>query len=361
MIVRSTEAWKKACGAPVAEHLQGMRMLIDGFDAQMTLRVEGPAEEAFQRLGRTEDVRFSPGNRKIAIAGYLENSCFIFDVTIERSGHRPLVRIEDYLEIRSSALKEPHGFDFIDDGTLAVANRAGRVAIFKIPPDGAGRVHWLNAARIVRRVGLRDKVRSPGSLCVARVHAGRATVYVCNNYADRITRHEFPRPGSLGFCRNDVMLEKTMAIPDGIAISPDQTRLAISNHGTASVSIFDSTHRLSRAASPIGCLSGVSYPHGLRFTPDGKGILVADAGRPVVALYRCVDGSWRGEHEPVAVARVLDEDTFLRGHVNPTEGGPKGLDMDATGEVLAITCEEKCLAFFHMPSLFGQALGHAGQ
>lgn len=336
-------------------------MLIDGLDAELEFRVEGPAEEAFHRLGRTEDIRFSPDNRKIAIAGYLKNSCFVFDVAIELDGQRPAIRIGDYVEIRSSTLKEPHGFDFIDDQTLAVANRAGRVTIFRLPrPGDAGRVHWLKPARIIRRIGLRGKVRSPGSLCVASVNSRRATLYVCNNYADRITRHDFPRPGSLGLSRNEIMLEKTMAIPDGIAISRDQGRLAVSNHATASVSIFDNTQRLSRESAPIGTLSGVTYPHGLRFTPDGKAILVADAGRPVIALYRCATGAWRGDREPVAVARVLDEDTYLRGHYNPAEGGPKGIDLDATGEVLAVTCEERSLAFFHMPSLFERTKARPG-
>lgn len=336
-------------------------MLIDDLGAELEFRVEGPAEEAFQRLGRTEDIRFSPDNRKLAIAGYLKNSCFVFDVAIERNGARPAIRIGDYVEIQSTALKEPHGFDFIDDGTLAVANRAGRVTIFRLPrPGAAGRVHSLKPARVIRRIGLRQKVLSPGSLCVASVSGRRATLYVCNNYADRITRHDFPRPGSIGLSRNEILLEKTMAIPDGIAISPDRGRLAVSNHGTASVSIFDNTQRLSRESGPIGTLSGVTYPHGLRFTPDGKSLLVADAGQPVIALYHCSAGAWRGDREPVAVARVLDDETYLRGHVNSAEGGPKGIDLDATGEVLAVTCEERSLAFFHMPSLFGPAEGRPG-
>lgn len=326
--------------------------MLDGFAAQLQLRVQGPAEEAFGRLGRTEDVRFSPGNGKIAIAGYLENSCFVFNVTIGSSEGQLYVQLTDYLEIRSAALKEPHGFDFIDEHTLAVANRAGRVTIFRLPSIGEGvRLHWLDPIRIIRRVGLRGKVRSPGSLCVARVQSRRATLYVCNNYADLVTRHDFPRPGSIAFARNSVMLEKDMSIPDGIAISADRARLAVSNHGTASVSIFDNSKTLSPASDPIATLRGSAYPHGLRFTPDARFILVADAGQPVVLIYHCVTGTWRGTYEPAAIVRVLDDVTYLKGRANPAEGGPKGLDIDATGTVVAITCEEQSLAFFHLKPL----------
>ncbi len=35
------------------------------------------------------------------------------------------------------------------------------------------------------------------------------------------------------------------------------------------------------------------------------------------------------------------------------EGGPKGLDIDRSGNVVAITCEEQALAFFALAALTG--------
>lgn len=330
--------------------------MLDGLSVRLDLHARGPAREALQRLGRTEDVRFSPANRKIAIAGYLENSCFIFDVTIGPGDGRPSVELTDVLEIRSDALEEPHGFDFIDEETLAVANRAGSVTIFRLPSGAGGKgLHRLDPVRTIRRIGLRGKVRSPGSLCVAKADGRRATLYVCNNYADLVSCHAFPTGGSFGVARNSVLLKKGMSIPDGIAISPDRAWLAVSNHGTGSVFIFDNTAALSPESEPAAILRGTAYPHGLRFTPDGRFLVVADAGRPVVLLYRCAAGRWQGEQEPASVIRVLDDETYLRGRSNPAEGGPKGLDVDASGTVLAITCEERSLAFFDLKPLMAGA------
>jgi len=50
---------------------------------------------------------------------------------------------------------------------------------------------------------------------------------------------------------------------------------------------------------------------------------------------------------------VLDDDTFNRGRANPQEGGPKGLDLDRSGKVMAVTCEEQALAFFSLADVTG--------
>ena len=36
-------------------------------------------------LGRTEDVKFSPSNRRLAIAGFIENKIGVFDICIAAS------------------------------------------------------------------------------------------------------------------------------------------------------------------------------------------------------------------------------------------------------------------------------------
>ncbi len=81
--------------------------------------------EAISRLGRTEDIRFSPDNSRVAIASYGGDACFLFDIEVDRSACAPIIRITDYLEIRSTALRKPHGLDFIGERLLVVANRAG--------------------------------------------------------------------------------------------------------------------------------------------------------------------------------------------------------------------------------------------
>ncbi|TRC82038.1 hypothetical protein FJV83_20175 [Mesorhizobium sp. WSM4307] len=50
---------------------------------------------------------------------------------------------------------------------------------------------------------------------------------------------------------------------------------------------------------------------------------------------------------------MLDEDAFLRGRASPEEGGPKGLDIDRSNSVVAMTCEEQTLALFALWSIRG--------
>ncbi|WP_193176831.1 hypothetical protein [Oricola nitratireducens] len=327
--------------------------VVDGGRACVAVDISSPVQAVVSRLGRTEDIRFSPDNRRLAIAGYAKNSCFLFDIRIDRAAERPTVGIHDYLELRSNALADPHGFDFAGDDKLIVANRSGQVTVFAIPErDGNNRVHHVNPLRTICRAGYRQRIGSPGSVCVVSANRRRADILVCNNYEHRITRHSVALRGGFALPRDSIVLENTLDIPDGIAVSPDRAWVAVSNHMTANVLIFDNRARLRRSDEPVGTLDGVAYPHGLRFSPDGSRIYVADAGAPFVHVYEARAGDWRGPHAPVRTVTVLDDETFRRGRVNPEEGGPKGVDVDASGEIMAVTCEERALAFFHVPSLF---------
>ncbi|MDH4983962.1 hypothetical protein QEZ47_03995 [Aminobacter anthyllidis] len=115
--------------------------IIDDSRARLDIVVAQEAELAMARLGRTEDVKFSPDGRRIAIAGFAKGTCLLLDVEIERSGSRPILHVTDYMELHSAALNEPHGFDFIDDRTLLVANRMGGVAILAVPVSQQSAAH----------------------------------------------------------------------------------------------------------------------------------------------------------------------------------------------------------------------------
>ncbi len=147
-------------------------------------------------------------------------------------------------------------------------------------------------------------------------------------------------------------MEQGLNIPDGIAVSNDGRWIAVSSHGTQDVKLFDSSAPLGPESDPAGVLRRANYPHGLRFTSDDRYILVADAASPNVYVYERGQ-SWAGTRDPARSVAVLDEATFVRGHTNPEEGGPKGLDIDKTGTLLAITCEEEQLAFFALNSVLG--------
>lgn len=305
-----------------------------------------------ERLGRTEDVRFSPSNRRLAIAGFHQNTCALLDIEMDLTGARPVVHLKDVLTLRSPAIEEPHGFDFVDDDTLVVANRGAAVAVFALPAaPGAGRLVDLSPIADVRWADRDRPLHSPGSACVVRRGRLSYELLVCNNYRHLVSRHVVPRRRWLGRPHDNVLLKHGLDVPDGITVSRDGTWLAVSNHATHEVFIYDRRRALGPQSAPDAVLSGVGYPHGLRFSPDSTRLWVADAGAPCIVLFEDPSGGWRGRISPAAAFSVLDDATFLAGRGNPEEGGPKGIDLDASGEILAVTNERQPLAFFRTRAL----------
>jgi DNA-binding beta-propeller fold protein YncE len=150
--------------------------------------------------------------------------------------------------------------------------------------------------------------------------------------------------------KSEVLLRKGLAVPDGVCISKDMQWIAISNHDTQCVTLYENTGSLNEQSEPVGFLRGANYPHGLRFTSDGNFILVADAGSPFVHIY-AKGSSWQGAHNPLTSLRVMSEEAFLHGRHNAQEGGPKGIDIDKTSEVIVTTCESQPLAFFELSKI----------
>ncbi|MGE0669111.1 MAG: YncE family protein [Sphingomonadales bacterium] len=314
-------------------------------------QISQPVRAAIEDIGRTEDLRFSPGGSLIALAGFKKRLCLIVRVAIEPDPDGARVTVDDFMVLSSPRLRGVHGVDFIDDRTLAVANREGWVTIFALPggaPDG--RHLRLEPVRVLRRAGPLSLLRSPGSVAVAREPDGAASLLVCNNYVDRVTRHVLEPGNGHRVRRSEVMLARGLCTPDGIALSPDGDWIAVSNHDSKEVALFRASDDLDRRAAPAGTLRGITYPHGLRFTPDGGHLLVADAGGPLVRVFARGNG-WEGSRDPLRSIAVMDEDTYLRGRFDPTEGGPKGIDIDRTGSVVALTCREMRLAFFTLDSM----------
>lgn len=307
---------------------------------------------AIARLGRTEDIRFSPDNRMLVIAGFTRKKLLCIKVDTQADAGAPRVSVRSFMEITSDGIEDVHGLDFIDHRTLAVANRSADVAIVRLPD--AWRPDQSANARVLRRIkGPRwHKISSPGSLVVTRLPFGQVRLMVCNNYARRVTEHIVAPQLGYRSWRNRPILRQGLDIPDGIAVSPDGRWIAVSSHGTHDVKIFDGSAPLGKHVQPVSVLKNAGYPHGLRFCRNGKYLLVADAGAPNVNVFRS-EGGWAGEYLPFRTVRLLDSPTFERGHTSPLEGGPKGLDIDKSEELLAITCEEQPLAFFPMQAILG--------
>ena len=317
--------------------------------APIDFEASGAVRAALAALGRTEDVRFSPDNRLLAIAGFGRSRCLILRIDVTSGPDGPAISIGDHIEITSPGIGEVHGLDFIDNETIVVANRDGLVAVLRLPSgEFAGRHCHVETLREIRG-GLFRKLRAPGSVAVRREASGLLSLLVCNSYAHRVTRHVLGPPSYRAWWSR-ILLKRGLDIPDGIALSHDGKWIAVSSHNTCDIKIFDARTRLGPQSEPVGILENANYPHGLRFTPDDRHLLVADAGGPVVNIYSTTT-DWRGSRAPSRTAVVLDDEAFQRGRTSAQEGGPKGLDIDRSNKVFAITCEEQPLAFFALESV----------
>ncbi|MBM3275313.1 MAG: hypothetical protein FJZ00_09180 [Candidatus Sericytochromatia bacterium] len=309
-------------------------------------------------LGRTEDVRFSPDGRRLAVAAFTRNRIALFDVAMAAASAGPhQVTLTNCVELSSPVFRNPHGLDFIDDDTLIVASRTWGVAVFgaagNARPGPAGPIAlepvWSLAA------GATSPIGSPGSVSAGASDSGQHEILVCNNFRHTVTRHRLDRTAGWRVSGGDVLLQKWLEIPDGVCVSRDRRWLAVSNHQTGSIFVYENLPSLNPDADPDGILRRVYYPHGLRFSPDGCCLFAADAGAPCVHVYAAEDGRWWGVRNPVATIRTMDDAVFSSGHARPEEGGPKGLDIDPGGRVLVTTLEHQPLAFFDAEAMLDLA------
>lgn len=329
---------------------EGQVGLILDDPQRISLRVAPAAEEALREVGRTEDIRFSPDNKRIAIPGFRQGACLLLDIEFVQQNGEQIIEVTGFVDIRSEAICRPHGLDFIDNNTVIVANRRGWVSVFDLPRErGLNRICSLEPARIIRKAGLWRKLNWSGSVCVLNSDPKKTEILVCNNYHNKVTRHVFSNGSRLESA--EVLLENGIWLPDGVAVTPDKRWIAISNHNTRSVLVYDRQRKLDRRTAPSGVIFGARFPHGLRFTHGGRRLVVADAGDRFVHIFGSDDGTWSGERNPIASMKVIDEEKFARGHKSLKEGGPKGLDVDSAGKVMVVTCEEQHLAFFAIPAV----------
>ena len=302
---------------------------------RIALEMPPEARDVLCSLGRTEDVRLAPNGRRLAIACYRRDAIAVGDVELARSASGPTAVLTRLELLSSPLLHEPHGLDWRDDETLVVANRAGGVALLR-----------LGEGELVP-IGTPVDLDAPGSLTVRPLDDGSHEVLVCENWRNEIARLVLHDDGDIRVAA--VAQRGWLDLPDGVALGRDGRWLAVSNHNTHTVFVFD--REAGEDGDPAAVLRGVDYPHGLRFATDDRTLLVADAGAPHVHVFARPSEVWRGASFPAATVAVLDDATFRRGRHNPMEGGPKGVDFDPGTGVLMVTCEELPLALFDAAEL----------
>jgi len=323
-------------------------MITSGVGGGYALEYSAPdrVRGVIAALGRTEDVKFSPNNSRLAVTSFLKNQITVFEICIAASEGVTKISVMDAVEISSSYLRQPHGVDFIDDGKIIVANRKGDATIFELPAGGGdGKCHELVPLEVIRAS---EALNSPGNVAITRKGKNLYEALICNNFANKLTRHIIDLNQKCSITTEEILVKKWLDFPDGVSLGKDW--IAVSNHNRHSVMLYEYTDSLNEYSDPDGILRGIHYPHGLRFTSDGRFILVADAGAPYVHIYRKNQG-WRGVRSPLKSLRALTDDDFLRGQETIHSGGPKGIDIDNSMKIFVTTCEVQPLAFFDLAGI----------
>ncbi len=326
------------------------RSSIGRLDYEASVQVR----QVLASMGRTEDIRFSPDLRQLAIACFAGDRIVLLDVDIRTTACGKQIHLTAARVLTSPDLHGPHGLDFMDAQTLIVANRNGSVCQFRLPASAQGSSgEFALASSASLDCTLVD---TPGSVAIRHRDAAHCELLVCNNYRHTVGRLQLSGRDGLQAPQAEVLLHKWLDIPDGISTGRSQRWIAVSNHGLHAGMLYRSS-MASPDADPQALLLGAHYPHGVRISADDRFILLADAGTPFVHLYHCPDADWQGVHYPRCSLRVMDASGFLGGRYSPQEGGPKGLDLHQPESLLVTTCEAQPLAFFDIGPLL-QA-GHA--
>lgn len=318
--------------------------------ARICISASDQAQSSLDSLRRTEDVRFSPAGNRLVLADYADDKLLFLSIDFEQqaaSGDTRQVVLHSPIEVRSASFSEPHGLSFLDDTTLLVANRTGHVVIVEVVNQQPADANSVDA-KILGTIdgGWFGKIETPGSVAVFPYGQRSYDVLVCNNYKNCVTQHRLHKAGRFFVSSNRIFAKKGVRIPDGAAFSPDGRWIAISNHSTNNVLVYEYASWFVSTKEPVCRLEGPRFPHGVQFTRNGQYILTVDAGAPQLFAYRRPAGGWHGELQPLCVRQVMPTETFLRGHTSPLEGGPKGLDICRDKGIVVTTCEEDPLAFF---------------
>ena len=325
----------------------------------MRLACIGPAEvlDAISSMGRTEDVSWSPDGRRVALAAITLDRVLVVGMDCQFENGQKVLYLTDAVEVASTSLQRPHGLCWISNSIIAVASREGNVSLFDIPPaDRLTALHTLEPLSVIGKQET-ELLSTPGSLCARDLGAGLHELWVCNGFSHYVTHHLLNAAAGFSHLDAQLLMQHGLEVPDGVALDLNAEWVAVSNHDRHIVALYRNDEFLAPGNAPAAQLRGVSYPHGLCFLAGGRILLVADAGAPHVAVFHRDPSGWCSLAEPNAVFRVLDDAVFERGHHNPREGGPKGIDVHEPWGLMVTTCAEQPLAFFDICDICDIAAG----
>lgn len=317
------------------------------------LTVQRTAEiaQAMARIGQAEDVAFSPDGRRVAIAGYRRGTVVVLDIEVV-AGSPPTITVTGCTTIRCLSFNEVHGVALLDD-VLMVANRKGAVEAVPLPPPGDGVAEVLSTPLFTLRARGSAKIARPGSVRATRLATGLFEVVVCHAYSRTVTRHLVDTVEGCSLRDEVVLTEGQLAIPDSIALSSDDRWMAISNHDTHTVVVYDRSLPPATDAEPAATLRGMKHPHGLFFTTDDAALVVVDSWSPCATVFER-GATWSGDREPDLTVQLMSDEMFASRSQNLGDGGNKGADIHPSGLVIGITSEQRPIEFFDTQQVLGR-------
>jgi WD40 repeat protein len=309
------------------------------------------ANGAIDQSFRTEDVKFSPSGRILAVVA-TNGTIFLFAVDTRS---RP-IEITRCAVVNSTSLSSPHGVDFLREDLIVVANRSAWVTFYRIPSVDEWQDHinvepihemaskWFGPKSSTRLLEERAVSVGAGSI---RVH-GKELFVSCNN-SGTVTAHPYRlRHGTLETGEGTI-ITAGLEIPDGVALTRDGRWIAVSDHHKHRVLVY---RRKSKTQSCVLSDPDLRFPHGLCFDPTGRLLYVADAGQRNIHVFAAMEG-WdkpmdgsAGKRPAVKLAAFSKTKEATPEGVRDLEGGVKGIDVDPSGHVIATTCRHQTLRFF---------------
>jgi DNA-binding beta-propeller fold protein YncE len=279
-------------------------------------------------VGRVENLAISPCGSLVAVVDAASERVLLYDRGPGAAS--PSAEPVWILEGPQSRLDYPHDVDFSPDGRwLVVANRSGRSVtgyrrLRGAPTRFSDRPQWRLKGR-TSRLGYCDAVRfvPPDGRHLAAVDLSASRVVF---FRRRTLRSTYARRPCFALGGR----ERGIVLPDGLAFTPDGGLLAVANHGDGTVAIYargaggalygpDPVARIS-AGGRFRC------PHSAAFSPDGRQLVVTNAGGSSLFVHRRIGddpATARWSEEPVAEIRGVPDVEGPR--LEAQEGGPKGV------------------------------------
>jgi hypothetical protein len=287
------------------------------------------------KMDRTEDIKFSPSGKKLAIASYTLGSIFIFDIYIDGNN----ISVLDYYEVKCNDYKSFHGIDWINENVIIISSRSSCLCpIVKLPLKNPNRIIKLKPVKMIE-----NYMAGSSAVKVLNLDDNLIELFFSSSSLNIVSKHTLNK-NTFEIIEENIILEK-LSCPDAINISNDKKWIAISNHNKSNVLIYKNEN-INKNSVPSAILrsENLIFPHGLCFYNNN--LFLTDAGSNNIFVFKNINGDWCGDISAEFSIEPMSIEDYNISKINPKEGGAKGLDI--FGNILAITSGNCPLTFFSL-------------